>query len=135
MDEMNVTKAYELRTLTADDMFPMFNIVSKIGIREIKNCFSLDTTRAMLDSLNGTENREEKLNAVGMMIGLDILGIVMEKLPACRDDLYQLLSQLSGMTKKEIAALPMPTFAEMIIDVVRKEEFHDFFAAVSKLFK
>lgn len=135
MNEMNVTKAYELRALTADDMFPMFNIVSKIGIREIKNCFSLDTTRAMLDSLNGSENREEKINAVGMMIGLDIVGVVLERLPACRDDLYQLLSQLSGMTKKEIAALSPATFAEMIIDVVRKEEFRDFFGAVSKLFK
>ena len=136
MDENMMAKAYTLRTLTADDMFPMFNIVSKIGIREIKNCFSPATTRAMLDSLKGDDgDREEKINAVGVMIGMDVLSVIMERLPACRDDLYQLLSQISGMDKKEIGALPMPTFAEMIIDVIRKEEFKDFFEAVSKLLK
>jgi hypothetical protein len=136
MDENMMAKAYTLRTLTADDMFPMFNIVSKIGIREIKNCFSPATTRAMLDSLKGDDgDREEKINAVGVMIGMDVLSVIMERLPACRDDLYQLLSQLSGMDKKEIGALPMPTFAEMIIDVIRKEEFKDFFGVVSKLLK
>lgn len=136
MDENMMAKAYTLRTLTADDMFPMFNIVSKIGIREIKNCFSPATTRAMLDSLKSDDgDREEKINAVGVMIGMDVLSVIMERLPACRDDLYQLLSQLSGMDKKEIGALPMPTFAEMIIDVIRKEEFKDFFVAVSKLLK
>jgi hypothetical protein len=136
MDENMMAKAYTLRTLTADDMFPMFNIVSKVGIREIKNCFSPATTRAMLDSLKGDDgDREEKINAVGVMIGMDVLSVIMERLPACRDDLYQLLSQLSGMDKKEIGALPMPTFAEMIIDVIRKEEFKDFFGAVSKLLK
>ena len=136
MDDNMMAKAYTLRTLTADDMFPMFNIVSKIGIREIKNCFSPATTRAMLDSLKGDDgDREEKINAVGVMIGMDVLSVIMERLPACRDDLYQLLSQLSGMDKKEIGALPMPTFAEMIIDVIRKEEFKDFFGAVSKLLK
>jgi hypothetical protein len=136
MDENMMAKAYTLRTLTADDMFPMFNIVSKIGIREIKNCFSPATTRAMLDSLKGDDgDREEKINAVGVMIGMDVLSVIMERLPACRDDLYQLLSQLSGMDKKEIGALPMPTFAEMIIDVIRKEEFKDFFGVVSRLLK
>ena len=131
-----MAKAYTLRTLTADDIFPMFGIVSKIGIREIKNCFSPATTRAMLDSLKGDDgDRDQTINAVGVMIGMDVLSVIMERLPACRDDLYQLLSQLSGMSKKEIGALPMPTFAEMIIAVIRKEEFKDFFEVVSKLLK
>ena len=136
MDENMMAKAYTLRTLTADDMFPMFGIISKIGIREIKNCFSPATTRAMLDSLKGDDgDRDQTLNAVGVMIGMDVLSVIMERLPACRDDLYQLLSQLSGMSKKEIGALPPATFAEMIIAVIRKEEFKDFFEAVSKLLK
>ena len=36
---MDDNKVYTLRTLTADDMFPMFQIISKIGIKEFKNCF------------------------------------------------------------------------------------------------
>ena len=38
----NNAKAYELRNLTADDVFPMFKIVSKIGIKEFKACFESD---------------------------------------------------------------------------------------------
>ena len=135
MDENMMAKAYTLRTLTADDMFPMFGIVSKIGIREIKDCFSPATTRALMNSIKASGENEVSFDTVGLMIGMDIMGIIMARLPDCRDDLYQLLSQLSGMSKKEIGALPPATFAEMIIDVVKKEEFRDFFGAVSKLLK
>lgn len=48
--------------------------------------------------------------------------------------IYQLLSGLSGMNKKEIAALPMNVFLSMIIDVIKKEEFKDFFQDVVGLF-
>ena len=41
----------------------------------------------------------------------------------------------TSMDKKEIESLPMVTFAEMVIDVFRKQEFMDFFKLVSTLFK
>ena len=44
-------------------------------------------------------------------------------------------SLISGMSKDDIRNLPISTFTEMIIDVVKKEEFKDFFGVVSKLFK
>ena len=40
-----------------------------------------------------------------------------------------------GMTEKEIAALPLGTFTQMIVDVFKKEEFSDFFQVVSGLLK
>jgi hypothetical protein len=39
------------------------------------------------------------------------------------------------MKEKEIAALDMITFSQMVMDVIRKEEFRDFFTAVSESFK
>ena len=39
------------------------------------------------------------------------------------------------MTVKEIGNLDMVTFTEMIVAVVQKQEFKDFFRVVSKLFK
>ena len=50
-------------------------------------------------------------------------------------ELYQFLAGLSGMTEKEIAALPLGTFTQMIVDVFKKEEFSDFFQVVSGLLK
>ena len=125
---------YTLRNLTADDIFPMFNIISKIGIKEFKGCFEApDVKNAIGKIAAGGESSD--LNAVGLIVALDIAQIVMTNLPKAKDDIYQLLAQVSGMDKKKIAALPMAVFMQMIIDLVRKEDFADFFQVVSKLFK
>ena len=34
-----VERNYELRKLCADDIFPMVNIISKIGIENMADCF------------------------------------------------------------------------------------------------
>lgn len=132
-ENMNEDKAkvYELRHLTADDMFPMFQIISKIGIKEFKHCFE------SADVMKAVENKDGQadLTAVGMTVAFDLAGVIMSNLAKCKDDIYLLLSQLSGMTTKDIASLPMVTFVEMIIAVIKKDEFKDFFQAVSKLFK
>lgn len=126
-------KAYELRALTADDMFPMFQIVTKIGFKEFKNCFdSPDVKEAIAKTVAG---EEVDANSIGMLVVFDVVGIVVSNLSRAKEDIYQLLSQLSGMTKAEISSMPMAAFTQMIIDVVRKEEFNDFFQVVSKLFK
>ena len=123
-------KNYELRNLTSDDIFPMFQIISKIGIREFKSCFESPDVKAAIEKSEGTD-----LDSVGLAVMLDIGGIVLANVSKAKDDIYLLLSQLSGLTKQEIVALPMATFAQMVIDVIRKDEFKDFFQVVSRLFK
>lgn len=127
------TKAYELRNLTADDIFPMFQIVSKIGIKEFKTCFDNPEVKGVVAKV--TAGEEADLNTVGMFVALDIASIVIGNLSKCKDDIYLLLSQLSDKDKKEIATLPLATFVNMVADVVKKEEFKDFFQVVAKLFK
>lgn len=128
-------KAFELRQLTADDIFPMFQIISKIGVREFKSCFESEEVRkAIMDMASGAKD-QANVSAVGLTVAVDIAGVIISNLYKCKDDIYQLLSQLSGMKTKEIASLPMITFLEMIVAVVKKEEFKDFFQGVTKLLK
>ena len=130
-----IAKAYELRRLTADDVFPMFQIVSKIGIKEFKGCFeSPEVMKMIKDSASG-EGQADVKTSVGMTVAFDLAGIIVSNLGRCKNDIYQFLAQLSGMTTKEIAELPMMTFFEMIIDVFKKDEFKDFFQVVAKLLK
>ena len=124
-----MAKAYELRNLTAEDMFPMFQILSKIGVKEFRSCFEAEDIK----KVGGGE--EVDVQAVGLSVMLNIGGVVLSNIGKCKEDIYQLLAQLSGMSKKDIANLPMNTFVEMVIDVFRKEEFKDFFQAVSRLLK
>lgn len=136
MNNETMAKAYTLRQLTAEDVFPMFKIISKIGIREFKACFESQGVKAAIaQAASEKESGNDAMNAIGLTVAFDIGGLLIDNLPKCKDDLFQLLAQLSGMTKQEIGALPLPTFAEMIIDVVKKDEFKDFFQVVSKLFK
>lgn len=137
MENMNEekTKAYELRSLTADDMFPMFQIISKVGVKEFKSCFESPDVKKAIEGMASGKQDQDSLTAVGMTIAFDLAGVIVSNLASCKNDIYTLLAQLSGMTTKEIASLPMVTFMEMIIDVIKKEEFKDFFQAVSKLFR
>ena len=132
--KMEKAKVYELRSLTADDMFPMFQIISKVGVRDFKKCFE---SPAVIDAITSAASGkgEKDLTAVGMTVAFDIAGMLVARLPDCKDDIYLLLSQLSGMSREEIGKLPMATFMEMIIDVVKKPEFTDFFQGVAKLFR
>lgn len=133
MTNETTAKAYELRNLTADDVFPMFRIISKIGIREFKSCFESEAVSTAI--ANATAGKGADLNAVGVVIAIDVAAVIMSKLPDCKEEIYGFLASLSGMNKEDIAALPMVTFASMIIDVIKKEEFKDFFQVVTGLLK
>lgn len=127
-------KPYTLRSLTADDVFPMFQIINKIGFKEFKNCFnSPDVQSVITKAANGGE--KEALVSIGVAVGIDIASVIIANVEHCKADLYKLLAGLSGMTVAEIGELPMVTFFEMIVDVVKKDEFKDFFGVVSKLLK
>lgn len=129
-------KTYTLRGLTAEDVFPMLKIISGIGLKEFKSCFdSAELRDAIKNMSQGKEDGEAvDTTAVGLMVAADIASIIFANLPKCKEDIYQLLSGLSGMKKKEIAELPMNIFLAMIIDVIKKEEFKDFFQDVAGLF-
>lgn len=132
---MEETK-FELRRLKADDLFPMFSILKKIGLKEIKE--NLDPAvvgKLTAASKDKGATPEDLVYSVGLSVTLEIAQIIIENLPACKKDVYMLLSQVSGMPEKKIGELDLPVFMEMIVAFVRKDEFKDFFSAASKLFK
>lgn len=142
----NIEKTYELRGLMADDMFIMFSIISKIGIKEFKACFESDEVKSaiknMFEQKKNADDEEEKADAdddgivsVGISIALDIATIILANIGKCKNNIYALLASLSGMKAGDIAKLPAKTFTSMVIDLVKKEEFADFFQDAVKLFK
>lgn len=139
----NIEKTYELRGLMADDMFIMFSIISKIGIKEFKACFESDDVKAAVLNMakkadeNGDAEADEGADvvSVGISVALDIASILLANIGKCKNDIYALLANLSGMKAGYIARLPAKTFTSMVVDLVKKEEFADFFQDAVKLFK
>lgn len=133
---MNET-TFELRKLKSDDVFPMFKIISKIGLKEIKE--SLDpATLGKIAKAFQDDNKDVKgddlIYSIGFSVVLDLAQIVIANIPACKKEIYTLLAQVSGMTEKQIGDLDMVTFTEMIVAFFKKDEFKDFIGVVSKLF-
>lgn len=118
------TTTYELRKLEAKDIAPMASIINKIGWKEFKVAFQTVDPKDM-------ENPE----ALGMAMVFDMVGIVLANYERCQSDVFSFLASLSGLKVKQIESLPPAEFAEMVIEVVQKEEFKDFFTVVSALFK
>lgn len=118
------TTTFELRKLEAKDIAPMASIINRIGWKQFKAVFQSDDGKDMTD-----------LTALGMTVAFDIVGIVLANYEWVQQDVFRFLSSLSGLEVKQIESLSPAEFAEMVIAVVQKEEFKDFFTVVSKLFK
>ena len=119
---------YELRNLTSKDIYPVTKIISKIGFKEFKQVFESDTVRGM--AANG-----EVAESVGLAIVIDLAGIVLANLSSCEKEINEFLSSVTGLNTEEINKIPMAEYMQLIIDIVQKEEFKDFFKVVSKLLK
>lgn len=134
-------KPYTLRDLCAEDMFPVMTIIRKIGIKEFKDCFSEETLEKIVDVfINGAANNSEDNTIVAVGLSflpsvLDIADVLLTNLPKCEADFYRFLASISNLSEEEIRKLNMVDFFEMIVDVIKKEEFRDFIKVVSKLFK
>lgn len=127
-------KKYTLRDPNADDIFLMFRILSKVGIKNIKGCFESDEVRAAM-RLAMTNDTENELSSIGIIVAIDVASVIMEHLDGAKNDIYAFLSRLSGMKADEIAQMNPGDFAGMIIDTVKLEGFRDFFMRVTALFK
>ena len=131
-EEIITEKPYTFRRLSTQDMFPMFKVISKLGIKEFQANGGIKDI-----ALRFVGEGKENINptALGLDIILEIASLIIENLPKCEAEIYQLLSQTSNLTVDEIKDQDMAITVEMIVDFIKKEEFGDFFKVVSKLFK
>ncbi len=121
-------KAYTLRTLNANDLFLMMKIINKIGIKEVKGLFaSAEMKRIISEAMQDGEVNDAVASNVGMQLMLEIVCLVVEHIPDCQDEIYKFLSSLSGLKVEDIANLDMTDFMDMVMEVLKKQEFKDFF--------
>ncbi len=130
------TKKYELRELSAQDIFAMSKIIKKIGIHNFKKCFSSEEIKEAIANLTDEQKKSGSgLVSVGMDVFFEIAGVIFDRLPECEAELYDFLATLSGFKVKELQKLSMADFLEMVVEVIKKPEFKDFFKVASRLFK
>lgn len=115
---------FNLRKLNTGDVFKMIRIISKCGISEFKKCFVL----------GGIAKDKKNIEEIGFNALLEIAGIIADNLPKCEKEIYAFLAGISGLSEKEIEQLEPAETTNMIYEITHKEEFADFFTAVSRFF-
>lgn len=109
----------------------MCAIIGKLGINNFAKCFDSDELLDLFDKNKGVKNLT---NLAGMTIAFEMANTIIQNIPHCEKEIFDLLASVSGLKASEIKAFGLATFTEMVIDFVKKEEFKDFFKVVSKLF-
>lgn len=122
MENAVIEKPYELRPLVATDLGAVCKIITAIGIRQFKDCFKVE------DFKGG--NMEQ----IGFSVIFDIAGIIINNLPKAEEEIQSFLASLTGKKVAEIKKLGFADYGEMIMEVVMKDEFQDFFKRAMKLF-
>ncbi len=118
----NTEKTFELRPLVAPDMGAICKIITAIGIRQFKECFKVE-------DMEGKDAQ-----TVGIGVAIDLAGIIISNFPKAEGEIQAFLASVSGMKESEIKKLSLADYGEMIMEVVMKEDFRDFFGRVMKLF-
>lgn len=115
---------YELRPLIASDMGAICKIISAIGIREFKGCFNI----------NDFKGNKKNLEEIGYGVMFDIAGIIISNIPKAEKEIQTFVASVVGMKQTDVAKMPFADYGELIMEIVTKEDFRDFFGRVAKLF-
>ena len=118
-------KKWVFRSLTAEDLFPIATLISKIGAADfVKNL-----------SEGGFLEKDEEgsldVEAIGVKVVAQAVQTILSNLDRCENDIYKILSSTSNLSTKEIKALSMGEFVAMVVDFIKKDDFADFFKQVS----
>lgn len=129
-------KPYKFRMLGGQDVFLMFKIIGKIGVKEFNACFENDGIKKLVASMMGEKNgADQSASVTYIAIILEVADVIFKNIPKCENEIFQMLSQTSDLTVEQVKGLSFAEFTEMVIDFIKKEEFRDFIKVVSRLFK
>ena len=132
-------KPYTFRTLGGEDVFLMFKIIGKIGVKEFNACFENDGIKHMVAAMMGEKmakaEEESSVSVTYISVILEVADVIFRNLPKCENEVFQILSQTSNLNVAQVKKLSLADFTEMVIDFIKKEEFKDFIKVVSRLFK
>ena len=124
---------YNFRTLTSQDIFPVCNIIAKIGIKELKNCIDAQNLAAF--AAQGGKNNKNAVMALGASVAFDIASVVFANMHKCEAEIYKFLASVSDLSEEDLRTMPPADFADVIISFFKKEELADFISVVSKFVK
>ena len=129
---------YEMRSLQASDIFSVVKILNGIGLNNVKEAINIEEINEIRKTMtedNSEDNSEKVYSQVGVKVVMSITTVILENLPKVENDLYTFVGSVIGVKAKDVAKMDMGEFMDVLITIIQKEEFKDFFKRASKLIK
>ena len=129
---------YEMRSLQASDIFSVVKILNGIGLNNVKEAINIEEINEIRKTMtedNSEDNSEKVYSQVGVKVVMSIATVTLENLPKVENDLYNFIGSVIDMKAKDVAKMDMGDFMDVLIAIIQKEEFKDFFKRASKLIK
>ena len=125
---------YEMRNLQATDIFSIVKILNGIGLKNIKEAIDFEEINKIRKGMT-EDNASAITSQVGVNVVMSIATVILENLPNIENDLYTFVGSVIGIKTKDVAKMDMGEFMDVLIAIIQKEEFKDFFKRASKLIK
>ena len=125
---------YNMRNLQATDIFSVVKILNGIGLKNIKESIDFEEINKIRKGMT-EDNADAVTSQVGVNVVMSIATVILENLPKIENDLYTFVGSVIGVKAKDVAKMDMGDFMDILVAIIQKEEFKDFFKRASKLIK
>ena len=125
---------YTMRNLQATDIFSVVKILNGIGLKNVKEAIDFEEINKIRKGLT-EENADVISSQVGLNVVMSLATVIIENLPKVENDLYNFIGSVIDVKAKDGAKMDMGEFMDVLITLIQKEEFKDFFKRASKLIK
>lgn len=121
MQDEVTERPYTLRRLKDKDLFPILGIIGEVFPEDLAKTFVQLSTK------------EKTVREVGATAVLKMVLAVLKNMDKVQTEVYDLLSDVSGIPAAEIKEMEFGTTPMMIWDIVGNEKNNGFFKVLSKL--
>ena len=125
---------YTMRNLQATDIFSVVKILNGIGLKNVKEAIDFEEINKIRKGMT-EENADVISSQVGLNVVMSLATVIIENLPKVENDLYNFIGSVIDVKAKDVAKMDMGDFMEVLVTIIQKEEFKDFFKRASKLIK
>lgn len=130
--EVVAEKPYTLRDLCDEDLYTVTEIIAKALPDEAKKVFAQKYAEEKEKAEKEKAEKDEKRKVaftelVGAMVGFDIIRFILSNIKSIKEEVYALLSDLSGIPAADIKKMPFGTTPKMIKEVFTNAKNTDFF--------
>ena len=125
---------YEMRKLQATDIFSVVKILNGIGLKNVKEAINFEEINKIRKGLT-EDNADVITSQVGLNVVMSLATVIIENLPKVENELYNFIGSVIDVKAKDVAKMDMGEFMDVLITIIQKEEFKDFFKRASQLIK